>query len=101
MTLQLINTGTSANAGNGDSIRTAFAKVNNNFDYLNGWILGTGTTFDSSVQDVVKPMLVHDSHQGITAQYNPITERIVLTVGNLTNAVYDNLFVPILLPFAM
>ena len=93
MTLQLINTGTSANAGNGDSIRTAFAKVNNNFDYLNGLILCTGTTFDSSVQDVVKPMLVHDSHQGITAQYNPITERIVLTVGNLTNAVYDNLFV--------
>lgn len=34
MTIQLINTGTTANSGNGDSIRAAFNKVNNNFSFL-------------------------------------------------------------------
>jgi hypothetical protein len=34
MAIELINTGTSANAGNGDSIRTAFNKVNNNFNEI-------------------------------------------------------------------
>ena len=31
ITLQYINTGSSANAGNGDSLRTAFTKINGNF----------------------------------------------------------------------
>ena len=34
MTIQYINTGSSANAGNGDSLRSAFIKVNSNFNYL-------------------------------------------------------------------
>lgn len=36
MAILYINTGTSANAGNGDSIRLAFTKVNNNFEDLLG-----------------------------------------------------------------
>ena len=43
MTIELINTGTSANAGNGDSIRTAFNKVNNNFNEIVA-ILSTATS---------------------------------------------------------
>tara|TARA_B110000503_G_scaffold135324_1_gene215703 strand:+ start:875 stop:1078 length:204 start_codon:yes stop_codon:yes gene_type:complete len=34
MAKQTINLGTSANKGNGDPLRTAFTKVNNNFDEL-------------------------------------------------------------------
>jgi hypothetical protein len=34
MTIQLINTGTTANSGNGDSLRAAFNKVNSNFSFL-------------------------------------------------------------------
>jgi len=34
MAILIINTGSTANAGNGDSLRTAFNKVNNNFAYL-------------------------------------------------------------------
>jgi hypothetical protein len=34
MTILIINTGTSANAGNGDSLRGAFQKINANFAYL-------------------------------------------------------------------
>lgn len=82
MAIQVINTGTSANSGNGDSIRTAFTKVNQNFDYLEGIVMGTSTNFNSGVRSVVKPMLVHDSHNGLVAAYNSINDRIVLTVGS-------------------
>jgi hypothetical protein len=43
MTIHLINTGTSANSGNGDSIRTAFNKVNNNFQSLTNSITDIDT----------------------------------------------------------
>ena len=43
MTKQIINIGTSANKGNGDPLRTAFTKVNANFDDLYAAI-GTGIT---------------------------------------------------------
>jgi hypothetical protein len=42
MTIQYINTGSSANAGNGDSLRSAFIKVNNNFSYLSTASFGGG-----------------------------------------------------------
>jgi hypothetical protein len=44
MTIQVINTGTGPNSGNGDSIRTAFSKVNANFAELA--TIATGTNFD-------------------------------------------------------
>lgn len=46
ITVQFINTGSSANAGNGDSLRTAFNKINGNFLALStssGFTLGTAT----------------------------------------------------------
>lgn len=42
MAIQIINTGSTANAGNGDSLRTAFNKVNANFAYL-GSSSGSGS----------------------------------------------------------
>jgi hypothetical protein len=42
MTILYINTGTSANAGNGDSLRTAFTKINENFTYLESAVGGGG-----------------------------------------------------------
>ena len=42
MAIQFINTGSSANAGNGDSLRSAFIKVNNNFAYLSTASFGGG-----------------------------------------------------------
>jgi hypothetical protein len=41
MAIQYVNTGTSPNSGNGDSIRTAFTKVNNNFDIIQNEIYNT------------------------------------------------------------
>ena len=40
MAIQIINTGSTANAGNGDSLRTAFNKVNANFAYLGSASVG-------------------------------------------------------------
>ena len=90
MSLQVINTGTSPNAGNGDSIRSAFNKVNQNFNLLNGMILGTSTNFNSGVRSVVKPMLVHNSHNGITASYNSINDRIILSL-DVGDATFNNI----------
>lgn len=36
MTLQTINIGTSPSSGDGDPLRTAFTKINSNFDILQG-----------------------------------------------------------------
>jgi len=47
VTVQFINTGSSANAGNGDSLRTAFTKINGNFLALStstGFVLTPATT---------------------------------------------------------
>jgi hypothetical protein len=48
--INLINTGTSANSGNGDTLRTAFSKVNNNFLNLERNFIGSGVnSFNGSV----------------------------------------------------
>ena len=43
MTIQTINVGTSANKGDGDPLRTAFDKINDNFNEVYA-ALGNGTT---------------------------------------------------------
>ena len=48
MTIQYINTGSSANAGNGDSLRSAFIKVNSNFNYLSTASFGGGNGYTGS-----------------------------------------------------
>jgi hypothetical protein len=58
MTILHINTGTSANKGDGDSLRTAFNKINANFTYLStatggggGGGAGNGSTGDLVITD--------------------------------------------------
>lgn len=41
--ISLVNVGTAANDGTGDSIRTAFQTVNNNFSYLSNYTITTAT----------------------------------------------------------
>ena len=43
MSINYINTGSSANKGDGDTLRTAFSKINANFEYLSTATGGTGT----------------------------------------------------------
>lgn len=43
MTIYYVNTGSSPNAGDGDSLRVAFTKINNNFEILETLTLNTTT----------------------------------------------------------
>jgi hypothetical protein len=45
--ISLVHVGTAANDGTGDSIRTAFQTVNNNFSYLSNYIITTATNNSS------------------------------------------------------
>lgn len=92
MAIQIINTGSSANAGDGDSIRSAFAKVNQNFNEVVS-LLGTSSTdFTQLVKDVTSTMLVHNSHTGLTATYNEVDSKILLTVTSVADnwGTFDN-----------
>ena len=50
MSLQYINTGTSANKGDGDSLRVAFHKINQNFAQMQG--AGTSSVIISNSEDI-------------------------------------------------
>lgn len=54
MTQELINIGAQANDGEGDPLRTAFAKINNNFTQLfgTGWATIETVTFDDTKQAI-------------------------------------------------
>lgn len=81
MGIQYINTGSSANAGNGDSIRTAFNKVNRNFAELYQ-IAGTaGASLTETITTVSTSLLVHDAHVNLTATWDPVDDRIVFTAA--------------------
>ena len=49
MARQTINIGTSPNKGNGDPLRTAFTKINNNFDELYAGNFVSPTSLESSL----------------------------------------------------
>jgi hypothetical protein len=82
MAKQVINTGSSANAGNGDSIRAAFSKVNSNFNELYDLVGTTGTNLTETVVDLSRSMLVHPAHQNLTAVWDPVDDRIVFTASS-------------------
>lgn len=83
-TILFINTGTSANKGDGDSLRLAFHKVNKNFE-----LLGVTTGFDTNaVKDTVSEIFTQGTHYGITYLYNTATNVII---SSLTTATTDRL----------
>jgi hypothetical protein len=54
MTQEIINIGAQANDGEGDPLRTAFAKINNNFTQLfgTGWATTESVTLDDTTQSI-------------------------------------------------
>jgi hypothetical protein len=54
MTQEIINIGAQANDGEGDPLRTAFAKINNNFTQLfaTGWATTEAVTLDDTTQSI-------------------------------------------------
>jgi len=66
MAKKTINLGT-PNSKNGDIIRDAFQKVNENFDEL--YTL-TGITAIEAAQDYAAAMIINGQHTGITVEYD-------------------------------
>jgi hypothetical protein len=81
MSFLLVNTGTTANAGDGDSIRLAFTKINRNFGTIAEVIGTTVAEVSETVQDYISTALVHTSHTGLTAVYDDANNKIIFTVN--------------------
>lgn len=80
-TILYINTGTSANKGDGDSLRLAFHKVNKNFE-----LLGITTGFNSdAVKDTVAEIFTQGTHYGISYLYNTTTNLIISSLLTATS----------------
>ena len=90
MAKQTINLGTSANKGDGDPLRTAFDKVNDNFDEVYSLLGAEGGDTD----DVVAPMLVHNDHTNITVTRDDAANKIIFSVdpydGDITGSVFGD-----------
>lgn len=71
MAKQVINTGTAANAKNGDPLRTAFTKVNANFDEL--YILTAGFTTSLNLNILKIDDGVQEKFQTLTGATGTIT----------------------------
>ena len=88
MAKQTVNLGTSANKGDGDPLRTAFTKVNANFTEVYGLLGAEG----GDVDDVVAPMLVHNSHTNVTVTRDDAANKIIFSVdpydGDITGSVF-------------
>jgi hypothetical protein len=75
MARQTINVGTGPNSLDGDVIRNAFIKVNENFVDLYLYNQAVPIT----IYELTSEMLVNGSHSGITAAYDPINQTINLS----------------------
>jgi len=82
MAIQYVNTGTSANSGDGDSLRTSFTKINRNFQEITTLLGSTASEVTELVQDRVQSLFVHSSHTGLIASYDDYNNRIVFTTTN-------------------
>lgn len=84
MTRQTINTGTGANSNDGDPLRTAFTKINSNFEELYT-LIGSGT---GNVIDVVGPLFDHADHNNVTVTLDSVNDRIILD-AQLSSVIKD------------
>ena len=74
-----INIGSKANDKSGDTLRTAFDKINQNFSELYTLTGGSSTALTELAQDYAAPMFNHASHTNITATYDDANNKILLT----------------------
>jgi hypothetical protein len=84
MTKQAVNLGTGANSNNGDPLRTAFTKINSNFDELYV-LIGAGT---GNITDVTAPAFNHNRHNNVTVTVDSATDQIILD-AQLSSVITD------------
>jgi hypothetical protein len=93
MSKQTINLGT-PNGKNGDPLRTAFSKVNQNFTELYALTGGSVDALTELAQDYAADMFVNGNHSGLTATYNDSENKLNLILnmnidGGTASTVYD------------
>ena len=79
MAKQTINIGSSPNKGDGDPLRSAFDKINDNFTELYTLTGGTAAELKELSQDYVSEMIVNATHSGISVAYNDTGNTLSLT----------------------
>lgn len=92
MAKQEINLGT-ADKGNGDPLRVAFAKVNANFNEL--YQLTGVQSLTELAQDYAAEMLVNGTHAGVSVEYNDTNNTLNITVeqdidGGASSTFFDD-----------
>lgn len=92
MAKKTINLGT-PNGKDGDVVRDAFQKVNDNFDEL--YQLTGITSLTELAQDYAAQMFLSGTHEGISVTYDDATNKFNLVVeqdldGGAASTVYDD-----------
>jgi hypothetical protein len=77
MARQIINTGSTPNDRTGDPLRTAFEKINDNFQEL--YALSESPT--ELAQDTVAELLVNGEHNGVIVVYDDDNNKLNLSVN--------------------
>ena len=88
MTIYYVNTGSSPNKGDGDSLRLAFTKINNNFQQLSSLVGDIDT-----IEDVVGDILAHSSQTGVSITYNSSTNLLSVAVTAATTTTIGGIIV--------
>jgi hypothetical protein len=78
MAKQTINVGNYQNDKAGDALRTAFIKVNENFDELYATLAVSSLT--ELAQDYAAAMLTNGTHSGVNVVYNDSANTLNITV---------------------
>lgn len=93
MAKRTINLGSSPNSKDGDLIRDAFNKVNQNFDELYNFVGVTNLT--ELAQDYAAAMFLSGNHEGVSVEYDDENNKLNIIVaqdydGGAASTVYDN-----------
>lgn len=76
-----VNTGSSANKGDGDNLRTAFTKINGNFQAIQ-----TLLKSENDVQQITGSMLSSGTATGLSISFSTITNSVSLAVEPASTA---------------
>ena len=85
-----VNIGLSVNDKTGDTLRTAFDKINQNFTELYTLTGGSAADLRELAQDYAAPLFNHASHTNITATYDDANNKILFLVSNIYQIFFRN-----------
>lgn len=93
MAQKQINIGSSPNRGDGDPLRTAFGKINDNFDEL--YTFTGAENLTELAQDYAAEMLVNGVHVGVSVEYDDTNNTLNITVeqdidGGASSTFFDD-----------